>query len=336
MSSTPSGTANVSGGVFTASPAQMFHIPSLSSTYGAVLIGTFFGLILYGAVLHQSYRYVRSSSSDSKTLKSFVAFIVILDTYYTIISMHISYWYLVANYFTPQRLFKGIWSINLLPVSTSVEMILCQCFFARRVYVVVAIIGVMFLAELSLAAASMVKAFTLPDLTHFSKVVWLDVASFVITVVSDVTLTSILVWVLRQSRTGFKRTDSMIDVLIAYSVCTGLITDVFNIICLLTAALHPGDLIYAGTAMVGTKLYVICVLASLNSRKMLTAPRTEDKVDFIGMSTIQNTGSSASGSERWGSVVNKAGCELEKPCPVLVIDTAQEFPLPPAAVISTV
>ena len=42
--------------------------------------------------------------------------------------------------------------------------------------------------------------------------------------VTDVLLTSILVYSLHKSRTGIKRTDSMINVLIMYAVNTGLLT----------------------------------------------------------------------------------------------------------------
>ncbi len=66
-------------------------IPTLNSTYGAVLLGTFFGLMfvspytmrlsvrspstssLYGLAIHQAYRYSRLDFGDSFFTKSYVS-----------------------------------------------------------------------------------------------------------------------------------------------------------------------------------------------------------------------------------------------------------------------
>ncbi|KAI1785103.1 hypothetical protein LXA43DRAFT_1066197 [Ganoderma leucocontextum] len=93
--------------------ALLPKVPPLDNTFGAVLLGTFIGLIFYGITLHQSYRYFRMYPSDLPSLKRLVFFVVILETITSAMSMHVCYYYLVANYFNPPALLHGMWSIDV-------------------------------------------------------------------------------------------------------------------------------------------------------------------------------------------------------------------------------
>ncbi|KAH9902460.1 hypothetical protein C8Q73DRAFT_6190 [Cubamyces lactineus] len=256
-------------------PSSLFpKLPSLNGTYGAVLIGTYVSLILYGVTLHQAYRYFRLSSSDSPGTKIYVVGLLTLDTFHTVVCMHISYWYLVENYFDPLRLYTGVWSINLLSVLVGVTIISCQCFYARRVYLLgrqyrllVLATAIMFLAELGCSITLSVKAFVEPSYTDFRKFAWLISVAFGIVVLADVLLTGVLILTLNRSRTGFRRTDSMIDVLILYAMCTGLLTDIFSALIFIFALVSPSNMIYIGCDSVAAKLYVNSVLAALNFRR---------------------------------------------------------------------
>ncbi|KAH9902423.1 hypothetical protein C8Q73DRAFT_2735 [Cubamyces lactineus] len=95
-------------------------------------------------------------------------------------------------------------------------------------------------------------------------------------------LTGVLTVTLHRSRTGFQPTDSLIDTLILYSVCTGLITNVFSLLGFIIALVLPNDMLYIMASIITTKLYVNCVLAALNTRKSLLA-------DSIGTSTVEFT-----------------------------------------------
>ncbi|KAI0353696.1 hypothetical protein OH77DRAFT_1522258 [Trametes cingulata] len=286
------------------------RIGPLDDTYGAMLLGSFVSLILYGVELHQAYRYARVGFSDSKLMKLYVAFLVAMDTYYSTLCMHLNYWYLITNYFRPSHLFTGIWSLNCMIIMP------CQCFFARRAYLIggprlrpiLAFVGLMFMLELGFTAAVTSEAFILPDLNAFRKIAWLSAVCFGVGVVSDVLITSILIWVLRRSRTGFKRTDTIIDVLITYSIGTGLITDVFSIIILVLVLVGPDQYIYVGFDMVTTKLYVNCVLAALNARESIL-PRIEHahRPGLIDLALLPRSDASTTvPSEPWNATMNRS------------------------------
>ncbi|KAI0636135.1 hypothetical protein C8Q77DRAFT_621556 [Trametes polyzona] len=263
-------------------------VPSLDDTFGSFLIATFIGLILYGLILHQTYRYFRLFPGDAPVVKFIVGLTLLLETGHVALITHICYYYLVANYFEPTALLEGVWSIRILPVFTAAIILVSQGFFTRRVYliggqyrIVVAIVPVLMLASLGFAIATTVEAYLLPSFAQFRDVAWahrhrataqwMTSAAFGIAVVVETLLTGTLILVLQRSRTGFRRTDSLIDLLIIYAINTGLLTGIFSFLSFIFAIVAPGNLIYAGFNLLATKLYANSLLAVLNSRKALLA-----------------------------------------------------------------
>ncbi|KAI0706387.1 hypothetical protein C8Q76DRAFT_157258 [Earliella scabrosa] len=203
----------------------------VSTTYGAVLIGNCVGLVLYGVVLHQAFRYYRLYPRDSWILKCLVGFVVILETFNSVLNVHICYHFLTNALVNPARLTQSIWSIALLPVASGGLVVACQSFFARRIILIgrhcrpiATVVIILLIGD----AASTVEAFTTKTLERFSQVTWLFSVGSGIVTLADVIITTVLIVALRRSRTGFKGTDALIDVLILYAVNTGLLTGVFN------------------------------------------------------------------------------------------------------------
>ncbi|KAI0824492.1 hypothetical protein BC628DRAFT_415230 [Trametes gibbosa] len=254
-------------------------VPALDNTFGAVLLGTFVGLILYGVTLHQAYRYSRTYPNDGRVLKGLVIFILILETGTSIFSMHVCYFYLATNYFNPPALLYGIWSIDLFPLASGVVMVASQSFFARRVWLVggryakalVIFAGLLCVAEIGFFIAATVEAEIIPTFAGFRSRTWLVSTGSTMAVSADILLTIMLTVLLHRSRTGVKRTDTMIDTLIMYSVNTGLLTGLFNLLSLLFAFIRPGELIYIGVGIPGVKMYATTLLAALNSRQHVAA-----------------------------------------------------------------
>ncbi|KAI0353785.1 hypothetical protein OH77DRAFT_1427086 [Trametes cingulata] len=279
--------------------------PSLDDTFGAFLIATFLGLIMYGLTLHQSYRYYRLFPRDALVLRLFVNLTVILETVHIVLCMHVCYYYLVTSYFKPFVLLDGVWSIRILPVSTVLIILVSESFFARRVYLIggqyraiVVFVPVLMLAILGFATAATVEAFIRPTFADFEKVTWLTSAGFGVAVLVDFLLTGALIVVLQKSRTGFKRTDSLIDLLIIYAINTGLLTGIFSVLSFIFAITSPSKLIYSAFNIIAAKSYANSLLAVLNSRKGLMDKAQEDCFgsDTLGLSAsvLKRTGDSAS------------------------------------------
>ncbi|KAI0750015.1 hypothetical protein C8Q80DRAFT_1101397 [Daedaleopsis nitida] len=80
-------------------------LPSLDQTFGAVLLGSFIGLMLYGLTIHQSFRYFRLYPTDAPYLKATVR-VAARPRHRDVAD---SYHYLVTNYFNPLGLLDGVW-----------------------------------------------------------------------------------------------------------------------------------------------------------------------------------------------------------------------------------
>ncbi|KAL7284309.1 hypothetical protein ACG7TL_001595 [Trametes sanguinea] len=267
-------------------PLELPKLPSLNNTLGAFMIGTYISLMLYGLTLHQSYRYFRLFPKDLLFMRVIVVATLILETVHTALCMHTCYYYLVVNYFNPAALLDGVWSIRLMPLLTALVCLVsewCICFifsrwivvhsvhysfYVRRVYIlgaryraVVVICPILILVFVGFAAAATAEAFIRPTFKDYNKFEWLDSAAFGAVVLLDVLLTGTLIITLNKSRTGFKRTDSMIDLLIVYTINTGLLTGLFGVLSLIFALTSPNNLIYSALNLVATKTYATSLLA---------------------------------------------------------------------------
>ncbi|KAI0654643.1 hypothetical protein C8Q70DRAFT_925348 [Cubamyces menziesii] len=259
--------------------------PALDNTYGAGLIGTAVGLMLFGLTVHQVYRYFRLYPTDPRYIKIYVVVLLILETFHIVISLHTCYFYLITNYLQPGAFLVPIWSVNTVPLATGVVAVVSQCFFAHRVWLVgpqlrpLVLISVRLCLTVTMPHCSYVR----PLYKSYWSVTWVFSASFGVAIVVDSVLTGTLITILHRSRTGIKRTDSMIDLLIVYSVNTGG-SLIFNILTFTFALVYPDNIIYGGFAIVTAKLYANSVLAALNARKSLIKGPDGLEMDSLGLS----------------------------------------------------
>ncbi|KAI8969887.1 hypothetical protein BD414DRAFT_502469 [Trametes punicea] len=259
-----------------ASIAAIAAAIDLEFTFGAYLICTCLGCIMFGLTTHQTYRYYRLYPTDTSSLKLLVFVILLLDIMHTISSIHICYFYLVTNYFHPERLAEGVWSIRLIILETGLLILCSHCFYARRLFflsnrnwIPVAVIASLLLVEIAFCIAAAVESFiqvTFQNFIRFSYLLWTILAC---AVAVDCVATGTLTYYLRKSRTGFKRTDSMVDILMVYTINTGLSTSIISAASLICAVTMKDNLIYSAILVVGSKMYSNSLLAVLNSRRSL-------------------------------------------------------------------
>jgi len=108
---------------------------------------------------------------------------------------------------------------------------------------------------------------------------------------ADVIIAATLVIMLNRSRTGFSKSDTMINKLILFVVNTGLLTSCCAIASLISLVASPRTLIYASFYFCIGRLYSNSLLATLNARRILRG-RVDD-VDVM-MLTIPSTSTSSS------------------------------------------
>ncbi|RDX42346.1 hypothetical protein OH76DRAFT_106033 [Lentinus brumalis] len=168
-------------------------LPSIGMTFGAIYICTAVGLMLSGLVLHQTYRYFHLYPEDALYLKLMVGGLLVLDTLHSSTALHVCYYYLVQNYFFPENLAKGVWSIQSLTMETGIIVIVSHWFFARRLFFLadrkllyLLGIGALLLGELSMCTVATVEIVKKGTFIAFQDSMWTLWAAFSIAVTVDV------------------------------------------------------------------------------------------------------------------------------------------------------
>ncbi|KAI1792178.1 hypothetical protein LXA43DRAFT_364882 [Ganoderma leucocontextum] len=261
----------------------MSPLSHIDDTYGALLLGTFFSLVLYGLILHQAYRYIRLHPRDYTYIQVLVALSLILETLHTVCTMHVSYHALVTNYFDPSALQERVWSLNLFFLAGELSQITAYSFFVRRLYFIVGgykyviIPAVLFLAaDVGFSLAMTIQLFRFTDPATFLTVTlrhqqsYLIHGKFAAATAAHVVLTGSLIYALHRIHRARKERKTIVDLFMLYVINTGLLVSIFDVIAWILAFAIPGTVWWVGFRLVTVKLYMVTFLAVLNSRQLLT------------------------------------------------------------------
>ncbi|KAG8218151.1 hypothetical protein J3R82DRAFT_3693 [Butyriboletus roseoflavus] len=111
----------------------------------------------------------------------------------------------------------------------------------------------------------------------------------------DVLIAAFLCSLLQMSRTGFRRSDTMINKLIVFSINTGLLTSICAVASLISIAAWPTTFIYIAFYFCLGRLYCNSLLATLNARKGLRGGSGSDEMSLSLQGVQQKTNSSMIG-----------------------------------------
>ncbi|KZT10395.1 uncharacterized protein LAESUDRAFT_423687 [Laetiporus sulphureus 93-53] len=249
----------------------------LGDTFGALLVGIFISAILFGVTNLQVFIYFKSYSNDPTWTKLSVCYLWVLDALQLAFSFHVAYFNLIVNYFNPPGLLRLAWSFKAQDIVGSVAISSVQTLYAIRVWSLdkalnrgKRIRGVMpiTVAILTCAgyAATIVLCYTLVSVKSDSTLrllgeKWIMYYTLSIWVGVDVAIAGCMSFLLFRSRTGFRRTDSMITVLMLYTLSTGTITTLCSLLAIATTAALPKTFVFAAVEFSQTKLYVNSFMA---------------------------------------------------------------------------
>ncbi|KAJ3731017.1 hypothetical protein DFJ43DRAFT_442804 [Lentinula guzmanii] len=266
----------------------------MNSTYGSAFVGLIVSATLYGATILQVYLYYRNYPKDARFLKVLVFTLCIFDTMQLVLCVTALYWYLITNYNNPSVLDQLTWSMELQTDCNGVIALLVECFFARRVWLMssnmylVTIIVILAAIHFVLGIVFTVDSFRLVTNTEFGNLIvrWVTSAGIGSAAAADVIIAGALCFYLSKSRTGFKKTDSLISTLIVYSLTTGLITSLIGVVIVVTFATMPNDYIWLAFFWIDGKCYVNSCLAALNSRESLREKASPQDGSFFQLSRV--------------------------------------------------
>ncbi|KZT09002.1 uncharacterized protein LAESUDRAFT_569221 [Laetiporus sulphureus 93-53] len=244
-------------------------------TLGAILISLVFSAIFFGVTLLQMYQYYDRYWSDKLWLKTFVAVIGILDTLQLMTVVHSNWWYLVEHYADASALSIVPWSLATEVAITVSIGLFVQCFFASRVYrlsrnwAVTVPVVLLTVTQFILGIYYVVTGQKTKLASTIAGITWASTASLACSIAADTLITTSLCFYLQRSRSGLRRTDKLIDILIVYTVNTGLITTVLALCTIILSEVLANTYWDCITYFMISKSYVNSTLATLNARDKL-------------------------------------------------------------------
>ncbi|KAF7339072.1 hypothetical protein MVEN_01983600 [Mycena venus] len=248
-------------------------LPNVQLLYGPMLVGVFLNLILYGVLLGQTLNYFQVYKRDPTWMRLFVGYLFAVSTANSVLAMHMMYEPLIIGYGQKPVFFPTVFmSESLCVVLVSMPI---QVFFAWRIYQLTKSPWVPVLIAFTAIASfgggvwttvmvHVLKLFAKKPLLHQPALVW-----FLTSCVADVLITVSLVWTLTGKKTGFSATDSVVDKIIRATIQTGLITAIFIILEVVCFMLLPHYAINFVFDLALSKLYVNCLMSTLNARQSI-------------------------------------------------------------------
>lgn len=105
---------------------------------------------------------------------------------------------------------------------------------------------------------------------------------------TDTIIAASLCYLLYTNRTGYRRTDSLLNTLMLYTVNTGIITSICSLAAIIALKTSPHTFIVAAIEFLLTKIYVNSFLAMLNARNSLRDSGARMRRDYV-LNTLQPT-----------------------------------------------
>ncbi|CAE6424531.1 unnamed protein product [Rhizoctonia solani] len=256
---------------------------SLNLTFGAAYVGVIMTSFVYGIATLQTYTYWFERRRDGIPQRFYVILLWCLDTVKLICICHMEYYYGIRNHGNPFALAKSTWSFNMQMGITPIITFMVQGYFAKRAWyftrqvrsnlispkvtqIIGLFIGTLSMAQLAFGMAYFSSTWKFRNFVDSKDFRWMAIAWLGSAAFCDTLIVYMLSRALVAQRTGFERTDAIINKILLYTVNTGSFTGLMAIIALILCWSMPNFVYLGPTFMLGT-LYIITLLANLNARK---------------------------------------------------------------------
>ncbi|KDR77692.1 hypothetical protein GALMADRAFT_278747 [Galerina marginata CBS 339.88] len=255
--------------------------PNLASKLTASLNGLYAGSYLagvfYGLTTHQTFVYFRRSGKDPIYTRLLVLLLWVLDTLHAVLAAVALRKVIEESIVNPLSMLinKVPWTLSFSLFMMSFSDSCVRGFYCYRIWrlsknngtlTTVAVFPVIcaLIAGLYSTAGTVGKS----GLQALNLIESLD-ATLISICVADSILAGFLCVLLWNSRSGIKRTNSVISTLILYTVTTGLLTSLVAIATLIIMLTMKETFAYAGAFYMLSKLYFSSLLATLNRREKI-------------------------------------------------------------------
>ncbi|KAG6919023.1 hypothetical protein DXG01_009733 [Tephrocybe rancida] len=254
---------------------------AFDTTVGVLLLGLFFNTYLYGLVTYQFMVYANTSLlmeikefKDPMWIKAIVGTLFVTDTLHSAVAVYAGWELCVTNYANPASLAFVSWTIPFTACATSVAAILTQYFLGHRVWILtknkilVGLIGILSFLGFVFGIYAGVRSGVIRD----------------------------------RSRTGFRKTDTIINRLIRGAIQTGLFASIFALADLFSFVLHGNTNLYAMFAypigrIYTNSLFIVAWIDAL-TKTLLDTLNARVELKLMNTSTMDVEGDTTSNAFR--------------------------------------
>ncbi|CCM02692.1 uncharacterized protein FIBRA_04798 [Fibroporia radiculosa] len=333
------------------------ELDSMHAVLGSAYIGTVFASILYGFNTMQAFNYFQNSSADSKVLMSLLILLIVLDTLHLALIVDIVYTYTITSVIDSEVFVRPPWSIIAHIIVSSLSDAIVRSLYCWRIWMfsnrnrlMAASVLLSTVAELDASQLLVGVRFCANVLLYSIEIfIWppsvlnmgVDDAELLIrshhsvalcaSVMADALIAAYMCYLLARSRTGFANIDSVIRVLMLYSINTGLLTSLAAVAALLLFVLYPGTdfhkFMFVGIFFVLPKLLLTSLLVSLNARASLKQS-VQPSVLFSTMSALSVRSVLNRSSRVWRSQTTMPASAWPNSNPLTTATSAEPITIP--------
>ncbi|KAF9062195.1 hypothetical protein BDP27DRAFT_1451856 [Rhodocollybia butyracea] len=273
--------------------------------FGAALVMVIVTCILYGIVTLQAYFYHLYYKGDSKWIKAMVWELMFLDTVHTVFLIQTIYLYVIKSYGDPTVVVGGSWQFFAsVAVNTAISAIV-QLFFAWQIIKLTKqkwklplsiLLVVLILVHFAFGVVSIAIEVRKWQFMYFYQVVPMGpLPRAVVRILSDSAITVALCILLKENRSNFSKTNTVINTLIIYAVNRLLLCTFAAFIQVVAFAVSTTNIWAILLDFMTGELYVNALLGTLNSRHYFHADThliqygTNGLTGFTETTTITNS-----------------------------------------------
>ncbi|PPQ64158.1 hypothetical protein CVT24_008793 [Panaeolus cyanescens] len=257
---------------------------SIPDTLGAASIGFSVSCVVFGVLTMQAFTYYQRYPEDKWPYKILVAALWALELLDQIFVGYSVYYYTVTHYGNVQvfLLDDVIWTLILQVVlGCFVGTLVKICFtlrvwmFSKRNVYITGFIVILILGQFGVAVLYSIRCFQLNKLVLASQLRLVASLSLGTGLVTDFAIAAALCYFLRRLRTGYRKSDTLVNTLTIYAVNTGALTGALSLLTLILYNARPDTFFFMASYFSLGKLYAISFICTLNTRKVIRGRGTD-------------------------------------------------------------
>lgn len=241
-------------------------------TLGVQLVGIFFNTYLFGIVTIQFIHYFERDFKDPWWIRLAVVVLLVTDVFHSAAILYMAWEYFVRNFNNPSIIAVALWPYTFTPIATGLAAIVTHSFLSYRIYRLnkqqwlFIIFLILALASFSTGVASGIRAWIIVDMTKLNALNTLVTWWLTLQMVVDTSIAVVMAYTLWRSKTGYRKTDSVIHRLIRGAIQTGVFSTIFaagDLICFICS---PKTQLYGMFAIPLGRIYTNTLMHTLNMR----------------------------------------------------------------------